>query len=93
MQEKPRRRKATFSLRQICWLMLLCGLVVGWWTDYVRMEHKIEREKQSLREADQMLRRAYARQKALDDDELLKAQVDLRYANKRVQELEAEFGR
>ena len=92
MDGKLKRRKATFSLRQICWLMLLFTLVTGWWTDHVRMQQRIDLERESLWAANRTLHQIYARQKAFDDEEILKAQLDARHANERVELLKKQHG-
>jgi hypothetical protein len=54
----------------------------------VRLRHRLERDRQAIRQADQNLRRVYAEQKARDDEALMKTQVELRFAQKRIDELE-----
>ena len=92
MPRSPSRRRLRFNVAQICYLTLLVALAVGWWVERVRLRHRLERERQALREADLKLRRIYAEQKARDDEALMKTQVELRFAQKRIDELEQVYG-
>ena len=40
MDEKRKRRWYMFSIRDLAWLTLLCGLLIAWWMDRSRLQRE-----------------------------------------------------
>ena len=80
-------KRFQFSLRDLVWVIALCAIAGGWWSDRVRMTRQVNESRVEV----QKLTEDSKQVEAIADTKVQKAERYMRYAKERVKQLEGEL--